>query len=172
MRVVSYFSEKPDNSKVVYQGKRATVFIREDIQEHIVTEQDGTERTEWSATEYTATVNANSAKVTKELKQQIIEKNKKDAAKEVREKRDALLKQSDIEMMNDRLEKMTDESAQEWKDYRQALRDITEQEGFPFEVVFPEMPVTEYAEYFTPINARVSDLEDAVVELAEIITEV
>lgn len=29
---------------------------------------------------------------------------------------------------------------QEWKDYRQALRDITLQEGFPFNVVWPTKP--------------------------------
>ena len=27
-----------------------------------------------------------------------------------------------------------------WKSYRQALRDITEQEGFPHDVTFPEEP--------------------------------
>ena len=27
-----------------------------------------------------------------------------------------------------------------WATYRQALRDITTQEGFPFNVVFPEQP--------------------------------
>jgi len=31
---------------------------------------------------------------------------------------------------------------QEWSDYRQALRDITEQDGFPGNVVWPEKPTT------------------------------
>jgi len=31
---------------------------------------------------------------------------------------------------------------QEWADYRQALRDITEQDGFPGNVVWPEEPTT------------------------------
>ena len=169
MRAVSYFTEKPEAKKVAVNGKQATVFFREDITEHTVEDENG-ERKEWTAVEYITTVNANSANAL--AKAQVIAKETEIAAKEVRAKRDELLKQSDVVMLSDRLERMTDESAQEWKDYRQALRDITEQEGFPFEVVFPEMPVTEYAEYFTPINARVSDLEDAVVELAEIITEV
>jgi hypothetical protein len=30
--------------------------------------------------------------------------------------------------------------SQEWKDYCQALRDITAQEGFPWTVTWPEMP--------------------------------
>lgn len=29
---------------------------------------------------------------------------------------------------------------QEWAEYRQALRDITKQEGFPFNIVWPELP--------------------------------
>ena len=31
---------------------------------------------------------------------------------------------------------------QEWKDYRQALRDVTEQDGFPGNVNWPEEPTT------------------------------
>ena len=29
---------------------------------------------------------------------------------------------------------------QEWQDYRQALRDITKQAGYPLDVIWPEQP--------------------------------
>ena len=33
-----------------------------------------------------------------------------------------------------------DTTRQRWLDYRQALRDIPQQKGFPFDVVWPEKP--------------------------------
>jgi len=56
-------------------------------------------------------------------------------AEEVRTQRDALLSQSDWTQVPDA---PVDQSA--WADYRQALRDLPEQEGFPQEVVWPSKP--------------------------------
>jgi len=56
-------------------------------------------------------------------------------AEEVRTQRDALLKESDWTQVADA---PVDQSA--WADYRQALRDLPEQEGFPQEVVWPNPP--------------------------------
>ena len=79
------------------------------------------------------------------------------AAAEVRAIRDKMLADSDKEMVLDRmgLEVPTGVSFTAWLDflkkigaavsgemarYRQALRDIPKQEGFPYSVVFPTMP--------------------------------
>ena len=79
------------------------------------------------------------------------------AAAEVRAARDKLLAESDKEMVLDRLglEAPTGTTfsaylnflktiagivSGEWAQYRQALRDITTQEGFPYDVNFPEKP--------------------------------
>lgn len=79
------------------------------------------------------------------------------AAAEVRAVRDKLLAESDKEMVLDRmeLEVPTGVSFTAWLDflkklgavvsgemarYRQELRDIPKQEGFPYSVVFPTMP--------------------------------
>lgn len=79
------------------------------------------------------------------------------AAAEVRAARDKLLAESDKEMVIDRmnLEAPTGASFSAWLDflkglasaisgswaqYRQALRDIPEQSGFPYSVEFPEPP--------------------------------
>ena len=57
------------------------------------------------------------------------------AGKNVREERDRLLSQSDWTQLADA---QVDKSA--WAAYRQALRDIPAQPGFPFEVVWPVKP--------------------------------
>ena len=53
--------------------------------------------------------------------------------------RDALLLQSDWTQLSDVT--ISAEKTQEWKTYRQALRDITLQSGFPREIVWPVKPV-------------------------------
>lgn len=56
-------------------------------------------------------------------------------AKEVRSKRDALISSCDWTQLPDA---PVDQTA--WAVYRQALRDITDQEGFPSSVVWPVPP--------------------------------
>lgn len=59
-------------------------------------------------------------------------------AQQVRAKRDSLLRASDYYMMSDY--PSTYAGHELVKTYRQALRDITKQEGFPTEVVWPTKP--------------------------------
>lgn len=72
-------------------------------------------------------------------------------AAEIRAKRDKLLKESDAEMSLDRIgldaTSVTKFIASfkkiisgEWAQYRQALRDLPDQPGFPYDVIFPEKP--------------------------------
>lgn len=91
------------------------------------------------------------------INQAIAEKNEELAALLIRRKRNALLTQTDAEMSLDRLnvavprgilfsdwlkflqqiaELLTNDMAK----YRQALRDIPQQAGFPFDVQFPDKP--------------------------------
>lgn len=58
----------------------------------------------------------------------------------VTSQRNALLLESDKLMLIDRWETFTESQQQAIKDYRQALRDITQQDGFPLNVVYPEKP--------------------------------
>lgn len=53
----------------------------------------------------------------------------------IRSHRDALLKETDWKLFSD-----SPEPSQEWLDYRQALRDVTLQEGFPDNVIWPVKP--------------------------------
>ena len=52
----------------------------------------------------------------------------------IRSRRDQLLKESDWRAVSDR------QLEPEWKEYRQALRDISKQEGFPHDVEWPVDP--------------------------------
>lgn len=56
-------------------------------------------------------------------------------AKEVRIKRDKLLSETDWTQMKDTA--LTKTEVKRYADYRQALRDIPQQEGFPYDVEFP-----------------------------------
>ena len=58
-------------------------------------------------------------------------------AKEIRSKRDDLLNKSDWTQMADTA--LSEEEQEKYRTYRQALRDITKQEGFPYEVEFPTL---------------------------------
>ena len=55
-------------------------------------------------------------------------------AENIRNRRDILIKESDWRAVSDR------ELEPEWKEYRQALRDISKQKGFPHQVEWPEGP--------------------------------
>ena len=59
-------------------------------------------------------------------------------AANVRRERDSLIAETDFYMMSDY--PYTEASLEEVKNYRKALRDITLQEGFPSNVVWPEKP--------------------------------
>lgn len=61
-------------------------------------------------------------------------------AAQVRAKRDALLIASDLMVLPDRWAAMNPEQQQAWSAYRQALRNVPQQAGFPWEVQWPDAP--------------------------------
>lgn len=58
---------------------------------------------------------------------------------EVKEERDRLLRESDWTVLPD--SPLPPEKIYEWKAYRQALRDVPQQAGFPTFVIIPDPPV-------------------------------
>jgi hypothetical protein len=69
----------------------------------------------------------------------VIQNQEKNKMSEVRNIRNQLLLDSDIHVMVDRWESYTEEKKQEWKTYRQDLRNLPNVEGFPW-VDFPSKP--------------------------------
>lgn len=135
MRTISYFDSEPEAQKVIVVGDKANVFIRQNIEPIAAEDEDGNDRTQWTAVEYSATVSANGFQMAEDFVARLIAHETEQAAKAVRAKRDALLDASDKEVLPDR---DTDKAA--WAAYRQALREIPEQEGFPFDVDWPAKP--------------------------------
>ncbi len=85
------------------------------------------------------------------------EQNEEEAAAVARKIRNKLLENTDKEMLPDRLGLDTSSATKfitsfakaysgAWAIYRQALRDITEQAGFPFNITFPTAPDAEETE--------------------------
>ena len=140
MRHISQFASRPEEKEIIVIDGRASVFIRTHIEEVTVTDPEGEERTEYRCIEYSTQVNAAGVKVDEAFIEELIARETEKAAAFVRMKRNELLDHSDKEMIPDRLEKKTEEEAEAWKAYRQALRDLPQQEGFPFEIDWPERP--------------------------------
>ena len=63
-------------------------------------------------------------------------------AAQVRAERDRLLAESDLMVMPDRWSAMSVDQQAAWSTYRQALRDLPQQAGFPWSVDWPEKPAT------------------------------
>jgi hypothetical protein len=61
-------------------------------------------------------------------------------AARVRAQRNTLLVESDVMVLPDRWAVMTPEQQTAWATYRQALRDIPDQAGFPWAIVWPVQP--------------------------------
>lgn len=68
------------------------------------------------------------------------ERTTEEIAAQVRAKRDALLAETDFLMMPDY--PLGEEDAAELKAYRQELRDVPTQDGFPTEITWPDFPAT------------------------------
>lgn len=67
----------------------------------------------------------------------IVARDKERTAARVRAERDELLAASDKYILSDI---PTETTKTVWKEYRQSLRDIPENDGFPYNVVFPTKP--------------------------------
>lgn len=132
MRAKTKYGQMPNPFDVVNREFNADVIIRDNIAE--VDEQ-------YECDEYIVEVpkSKNLEYRVAENFSEWLEKAKfldeKKAEAEVRAKRNELLAESDAMMVEDR---PTDKEA--WATYRQALRDITKQAGFPYDVEFPAKP--------------------------------
>lgn len=159
MRAKTNFAERPQAYEIKDgDAGQKIICFRQNIEE--IETEDGTQ---YTADEYTLTVTDTQMledRIANNIEAWLEKAMKEDydrAAAEVRAIRDKLLAESDKEMVLDRmgLEVPTGVSFTAWLDflkklgaavsgemakYRQELRDIPKQEGFPYSVVFPTMP--------------------------------
>lgn len=135
MRSINYYTSKPKAKELIPCGNgRALVCVRENIKK--LTSEEG--EISYSAVEYSTTVIAKGFTITDEFVAKLKAADEANEAKRIRTLRGQLLADCDYIMLSD-VDK-TEEEKEAWKAYRQALRDIPEQSGFPWNVVFPEKP--------------------------------
>ena len=156
MRAKTNFAERPQAYEIKDgDAGQKIICLRQNIEE--VTTEEGVQ---YTADEYTLivtdtqTLEKRIADNIEAWREKAMKEDYDRAAAEVRAIRDRLLAESDKEMMIDRmgLEVPTGVSFTAWLDflkklgaavsgemarYRQELRDIPKQEGFPYSVVFP-----------------------------------
>ena len=159
MRAKTNFAERPQAYEIKDgDAGQKIVCFRQNIEE-VQTE----EGVQYTADEYVLIVpisqalNKRVADNIEAWRERAMQEDYNRAAAEVRAIRDKLLADSDKEMVLDRmglevptgvsftawlgfLKKLGAAVAGEMAKYRQALRDITTQEGFPYDVNFPEKP--------------------------------
>lgn len=157
---------KPSEVIVEEHGDKAEVIFHENITEK-KREQDGESTVVYVFDEYRLNVpnRAGLLKTVKAAKKNWLETAKTAEydmlAAKIREKRNKLLEASDARMCVDRiglevpsgstfsawltfLKGIAQAISGEWAKYRQQLRDITKQEGFPYDVEFPMPPKEEH----------------------------
>ena len=159
MRIKTELSERPPVFTVNQEGDRAVIIFYTDIKE--IQREDG--ETAWEAVSWTLEsswtdnimerITENQAAWLAEAQAEAYE----EAAAKVRSLRDKLLADSDAMMAIDRLglEVPSGSNFTAWlsflrgigdaltgaiKNYRQALRDLPEQPGFPFDIDWPNKP--------------------------------
>ena len=159
MREKTIYGHLPKAWEVkILNNQTAHVFLRENIEQR----QDG-EDVCFAADEYVLTVTYSKTleiRIAANFDSWLARAKSKDyeaAACQVRKKRNQMLDESDKEMCLDRigvtkpngaaftdwitfLQQISSVMFGEMAKYRQALRDITKQEGFPYDVKFPNKP--------------------------------
>lgn len=159
MRIKTELSERPPEFTVAREGQKAVIIFYTDVQE---VQREGGE-TAFEAVSWTLETSWQddiATRIGENLASWVAKAQAdafKEAAAEVRAKRDNLLAASDSLMALDRLgltvptgttftawlsffKKLGEALLSAVPVYRQALRDIPEQSGFPFEIDWPEEP--------------------------------
>lgn len=131
IRTQVFYTECPKEREYTIVDNHVNVRVRTNIQ-RLPDDEYGNEV--WVANEYDAVVSVHGFAMTDELVNSVVAHAVSEAAASVRKLRNELLDASDREVLPDRT------NAAAWTEYRQALRDIPEQEGFPFAVTWPHRP--------------------------------
>lgn len=161
-----YYCKRPNDAEVVITEAGAILYFRENIQEAEPVYMFGQEEEQWVADEYSLTVPATvnmqeRFETQKEAWRTLVKKKDYDrTAEEIRKIRNQLLDKTDKEMSIDRiisdiprdpssitaflpfLKSLIASLSGKMAKYRQALRDVPQQEGFPYNVEWPEIPST------------------------------
>lgn len=125
----SFSLEGPDDDFLKYNNaKRINLYIDHDHKTHKLVPCEPYIDGEWV---YTVKVEPLTAEEINSLNNS--------QAQKIRMERNLLLQECDWTQCAD--VKMTDEKKQEWLNYRDSLRNLSEQQDFPWNIIWPEKPV-------------------------------
>ena len=139
MRIKTELAERPPEFTVAHEGTDAVIVFYTHVEE-----EQREESTVWTAISWVIKrpwldniVSRISANVQKWL-EEAMQESYDVVAEEVRAQRDILLYETDWTQVSDNA--LSPEERQRWAEYRQALRDVTAQENFPYDVEWPTEP--------------------------------
>lgn len=132
MKQKTHYYQQPEKMEIINIDDKDLIYVRENIEEETIS-TECSETTGYIADEYFMTL---PHPATGNYEEYIIAAKQKEydnAASLVRKRRDDLIAQTDYYALSDR------DMPENIKEYRQKLRDIPEQPGFPYEVEFPKI---------------------------------
>lgn len=132
MKQKTHYAQRPENIEIFNVGGIDLIYVRENISEETSSDSES-EVTEYVADEYLLSLPHPAMGSYEEYLSAAKQKEYDNAASLVRKRRDDLIAQTDYYALSDR------DMPENIKEYRQKLRDIPEQPGFPYEVEFPKI---------------------------------
>lgn len=139
MRIKTNLAERPPAFTVAHEGTEAVIVFYTDVQEEQRDEGVSFSAISWTMNRPWTDGIEGRIEAKLDVWLALAQQEAYDqAAEEVRATRNALLYDSDCLMAADY--PISDEARERAKAYRQALRDISDQPGFPYEVIWPTFP--------------------------------
>ena len=132
MKQKTHYSQKPENLEIITVGDKDLIYVRENIKKETIN-TDVSETVGYIADEYFMTLPHPATGNYKEYIVAAKAMEYENLAKLARSRRDQLLSATDYLALSDQT--MPDNV----KIYRQKLRDIPLQEGFPYDIEYPQL---------------------------------
>ena len=134
MKQKTHYYQQPEKMEIINVGDKDLIYVRENIEkETINTDGFETEKVGYIADEYFMTLPHPAAGSYEEYIIAAKALEYENLANLARSRRDQLLSETDYLALSDQT------MPENVKSYRQALRDIPEQSGFPYEINWPEI---------------------------------
>ena len=127
----THYAQKPNKIEIINVDDKDLIYVRENIEEETLS-TEGSETTGYIADEYFMTLPHPATGSYKEYIVAAKAMEYENLANLARNRRDQLLSATDYLALSDQT------MPENVKDYRQKLRDIPEQSGFPYEIEWPE----------------------------------
>lgn len=132
MKQKTHYYQQPEKMEIINVGDKDLIYVRENIEKETIN-TDGSGTVGYIADEYFMTLPHPATGSYKEYIVAAKAMEYENLANLARNRRDQLLSATDYLALSDQT------MPENVKDYRQKLRDIPEQSGFPYEIEWPEI---------------------------------